>query len=85
MAPESFVDSITAAEFLSIKPRRVLEMARAHQIPAHPIGTGGRKTWRFRLYEIEASLSAGTGIPSSESPSREKRADQKVSGKGAGR
>jgi len=29
MPPEKFVDSITAAEFLSVKPRRVLEMVYA--------------------------------------------------------
>jgi hypothetical protein len=57
MAPEKFVESITAAEFLSIKPHRVLEMARAREIPAHPIGIGGCKTWRFRLSELENSLS----------------------------
>ena len=53
MAPEPFVDAATAAMFLSIRPRRVLEMARSHEIPAHPIGTGARKTWRFRLTELE--------------------------------
>ena len=85
MAPEKFVDSIAAAEFLSIKPRRLLDMARAGEIPAHPIGTGARKTWRFRLNEIEACLSVGADTPSSEPSSREKKARQKVSEKSAGR
>lgn len=85
MVPEPFVDAATAANFLSIRPRRVMEMARAGLLPAHPIGTGGRKTWRFRLYEIEASMSIGASTPSSESSSREKRAGLKVSVKSPGR
>jgi len=52
MSPEPFVDAVRAAEFLGIKPRRVLEMARAGQIPAYPLGTGARRTWRFRITEI---------------------------------
>jgi hypothetical protein len=57
MDPEKFVDSITAAKFLSVMPRRLLDMARAREVPAHPIGTGARKTWRFRLSELESALS----------------------------
>jgi hypothetical protein len=49
---EPFVDATRAAALLGIRPRRVLEMARAGQIPAYPIGTGSRRTWRFRLSEI---------------------------------
>jgi hypothetical protein len=52
MIPEPFVDATRAAEFLRIKPRRILEMARAGQIPAYPLGTGARRTWRFRLTDI---------------------------------
>jgi hypothetical protein len=56
--PEPFVDATRAAEFLGIKPRRVLEMARARQIPAYPLGTGARRTWRFRLTEICKAIAA---------------------------
>jgi hypothetical protein len=48
---EPFVDAVTAAEFLVITRRRVLEMARTGMIPAHAIGEGKRKVWRFRLSE----------------------------------
>jgi excisionase family DNA binding protein len=58
VTPESFVDARRVAELLEIKRRRVLEMARAGQIPAHPLGTGSRKTWRFRLSEISAAVTA---------------------------
>jgi hypothetical protein len=54
--PERFVDSIAAAEFLSITPRRALDLARAGVIPAHPLGDGKRRVWRFRLSEIESNL-----------------------------
>ena len=56
--PESFVDAVCAADLLGIKPRRVLEMARAGLIPGYPIGAGSRKTWRFRLSEICAAISS---------------------------
>lgn len=54
---EPFVDEVVIARFLQLTPRRVLELARAGQIPSHPIGRT-RKTWRFRLSEIEDHFSA---------------------------
>jgi hypothetical protein len=53
---EPFVDEHVVAGFLGIAPRRVLEMARKRIIPSHPIG-GERKTWRFRISEIDAHFS----------------------------
>jgi hypothetical protein len=53
---EPFVDAIKAGEFLSLRPRRVLELARAKQLPAHPVGSGARKQWRFRLSELSSAL-----------------------------
>lgn len=58
MIPEPFVDAARAAALLGLKPRRVLEMARAGQIPAYPLGTGARRTWRFRLTEICKAIAA---------------------------
>jgi hypothetical protein len=55
---ECFVDADRAAEFLGLKRRRLLEMARAGQIPGHPLGTGARRTWRFRLSEIAKVIGA---------------------------
>jgi hypothetical protein len=55
---EPFVDATRAAEFLGIKPRRLLEMARAGQIPGYPLGTGARRTWRFRITEISKAIGA---------------------------
>jgi hypothetical protein len=33
-------------------------MARSEEIPAHPIGRGRRKTWRFRLSELAEAIAA---------------------------
>jgi len=54
--PEAFVDATRAGEFLSLKPRRVLELARAGHLPAYPIGAGKRRVWRFRLSELATAL-----------------------------
>jgi hypothetical protein len=53
---EPFVDANKAAEFLAIKPRRVLDLAREGKLPAHPIGDGPRRTWRFLVSELAVSM-----------------------------
>lgn len=60
---EPFVDETVIARFLQITPRRVLEMARAGEIPRHPIGKRSRKTWRFRLSEVDAHFSFNPKTP----------------------
>ena len=55
---EPFVDADAVAAFLSLDRRQVLDWARSGDIPAHPLGRGKRRTWRFRLSEVtEAALS----------------------------
>jgi hypothetical protein len=54
---EPFVDAIQGAEFLGIRPRRLLELVRAGHLPGHPIGEGRRKTWRFRLSELAEAMA----------------------------
>jgi hypothetical protein len=56
-ALESFVDADEAARFLSLTRRRILELARADRLPAHPIGDGARRVWRFRLSELAAAVT----------------------------
>jgi hypothetical protein len=70
MVPERFVDAASAAEFLSLSPRRVLDMARAGTVPGHPFGIGGRKTWRFRLSELESSVCQSGTSPTFLTDSR---------------
>jgi hypothetical protein len=57
--PEPFVDPVRAAEFLSIRPRRLLDLARKNVLPAYPIGRGQRRVWRFRLSELATSVTGG--------------------------
>lgn len=54
--PEHYLDANRAAEFLSIKTRRVLDMARAGKLPAHALGDGARRVWRFRLSELDLAM-----------------------------
>ena len=65
---EPFVDAARAAEFLAVKPRWLLELARAGKIPAHPLGDGKRRVWRFRLSELAHSM--GTKVVASGSTLR---------------
>jgi excisionase family DNA binding protein len=50
--PEPYVDAKSAAQYLSISPKKLLDLARSGRIPAHGIG-GFRKMWRFRLSELD--------------------------------
>lgn len=49
---EYFVTAAEASKFLKLNVRTVLKMARLGTLPAHPIGGGARKTWRFLLSEL---------------------------------
>ena len=53
---EYFVDATEAATFLRLNRRTVLKMARDGVIPAHPLGEGARKQWRFLLSELDEWL-----------------------------
>lgn len=56
--PERFVDASVAAEYLSVKPRHLMDLTRAGVIPGHPLGIGTkRRVWRYRLSELEESLT----------------------------
>ena len=50
---EHYVDAAEAARFLSIHPRTLQQMARAGSVPAHPLGCGRRRFWRFLLSELD--------------------------------
>ena len=60
--PEPFVDVEKAGKFLSLRPRRVMELARRGEIPAYPIGRGRRRTWRFRLSELASAIAQNKAI-----------------------
>jgi hypothetical protein len=55
---EYYVDAAEAARFLSVHPRTLQQLARAGIVPAHPLGSGPRKFWRFLLSELDDWLRA---------------------------
>ena len=65
-AIEPFVDATKAAEFLFLKPRRVLQLAREGKLPAHCIGDGQRRTWRFLLSELKSVVASRPLAPYSK-------------------
>jgi excisionase family DNA binding protein len=50
---EYYVDASVAARFLGLHRRTLLRMAREGMVPAHPLGEGERKLWRFLLSELD--------------------------------
>ncbi len=57
VTPEPFVSADKAAQFLCIKRRYLLELARRGMAGAYGLGTGSkRKVWVFRLSELAASV-----------------------------
>jgi hypothetical protein len=68
--PEPFVSPDEAAQFLCVKRRYLLELARRGIAGAYPLGTGGkRKIWVFRLSELAASIvRSESSIPKPQKP-----------------
>jgi len=55
--PEPFVDPDTAAAFVGITRRALLQKVRAGKIPGHPLDRGAKKKeWRFKLSELDRFL-----------------------------
>jgi excisionase family DNA binding protein len=50
---EPYVDAQSAATFLAMSRKTLLDLARKGKLPGHPVGSGPRKTWKFRLSELE--------------------------------
>lgn len=49
-----------AADLLQIDPRTATRWAREGYLPAHPLGEGKRKFWRFYEHELESWLAERT-------------------------
>ncbi len=57
VTPEPFVSADEAAQFLCVKRRYLLELARRGISGAYALGTGSkRRIWVFRLSELAASI-----------------------------
>jgi len=55
---ERFVDADTAADFLGITRRNLLQKVRAGKIPGHPLDRSAQKReWRFKLSELDRLLA----------------------------
>jgi excisionase family DNA binding protein len=50
----------TAAAYLGLDAKTVTRWARQGYLPAHPLGEGKRKFWRFLENELSAWLAAKT-------------------------
>ncbi len=59
--PEPFVDAARAAAFLCCSRKHVLCLARTGQITAYPRGGKSRRTWLFRLSDLEAYVLTCAG------------------------
>jgi hypothetical protein len=68
--PEPFVSADEAAQFLCVRRRYLLELARRGIAGAYALGTGGkRKIWVFRLSELADSIVRNeTTIPRPPKP-----------------
>jgi excisionase family DNA binding protein len=64
---EPFVDADTAAAFLGISRRTLLQKVRAGRIPGHPLDAASQKRdWRFKLSELDQYVRAP--VNSSQQP-----------------
>ena len=62
--PEPFVDPNTAAAFVGITRRTLLQKVRAGKIPGHPLDSSAKKKeWRFKLSELDRSLCRAVNSP----------------------
>jgi len=70
VTPEPFVSADHAAQFLCVKRRFLLELARRGITGSYALGTGNkRKIWVFRLSELAASVARNkTPIPNPPKP-----------------
>jgi hypothetical protein len=58
MQLEPFVDAIAVAAHTGKKPRTIMKWARQGRIPAHPFSGTARRTWVFKLSEIDSYILA---------------------------
>jgi excisionase family DNA binding protein len=53
---EPYVGPEAAADFLKISRLKIIRMARAGNLPAHSLGSGQRRQWRFKLSELDKHM-----------------------------
>jgi excisionase family DNA binding protein len=72
-ASEPYLDADRAADYLSISRKTLLKKARAGRLPAHPIGDGPKKMWRFRISELDRWMQTEVTSGSDGGRSKERK------------
>jgi predicted site-specific integrase-resolvase len=58
----TLLDAHEAAQVLRMDSRALVRWARLGQVPAHPMGEGRRKLWRFLEHELIEWLQARKAV-----------------------
>jgi excisionase family DNA binding protein len=61
-ALEPYVSPEEAAAFLKTNRLKIIRMARSGALPAHPLGEGIRRQWRFKLSELDTHMKRGVDV-----------------------
>ncbi len=61
--PEPYVDPDQAAAFLNTNRLKVIRMARSGSLPAHSLGGGKRRQWRFKRSELDKYMQERLNSP----------------------
>jgi excisionase family DNA binding protein len=72
-AMEPYIEARRAADYLSISRKTLLKKARAGRLPAHPVGDGRKKMWRFRISELDRWMQTEVTSGSDGGRSRERK------------
>jgi len=56
---EPYVSPEEAAQFLKTNRLKIMRLARSGSLPAHPLGSGKRRQWRFKLSELDKYMQYG--------------------------
>jgi excisionase family DNA binding protein len=56
---EPYVSPDEAAQFLKTNRLKIIRLARAGFLPSHPLGSGKRRQWRFKLSELDKYMQHG--------------------------
>ena len=56
------LDAQEAAQILRMDKRTLVRWARIGYVPAHPLGEGKRKLWRFREHELLVWVEAREAV-----------------------
>ena len=70
---DAYLNAQQAAEFLGISPKKLMQLARAHRVPAYGLGDGLRKMWRFRRSELDSWMQSEVHSGSDQGRLQERR------------